>query len=120
MRNFLLGIVELVDDTARDSAVADAADKAFNEFRKIVNIILPVIIATLLVVGIFYGIKLGINYAKADDDDKKKKAKDQLINVLVGILIAIVFVAVVEIILNQGFVKSLFGSVSQSSVAGNA
>ena len=118
MRNFLSGVVQLVDDTARDTALRDAANASFEQFRKIVNIILPVIIATLLVVGIFYGIRLGINYAKADDDDKKKKAKEQLINVLVGILIAVVFVAIVEIILNQGFIRNLFPEVQSTSVAG--
>ena len=42
---------------------------------------------------------------------RKKKAREALINVIVGILIAIVFVAVVEIILNQDFVARLFKPV---------
>ena len=74
----------------------------------IVNIVLPVLMSVMLVLGMFYGITLGIKYAKAEEDDEKKKAKGQLINVIVGVLIAIIFVAVIQIVLNGNYVKELF------------
>lgn len=94
---------------------ASIANQAFESFTKIVNIILPVLMSLLLLLGMFYGITLGVKYAKAEEEEDKKKARGALINVVVGVLIAIVFVAVVEIILNQNFVARLFYSVSGNS-----
>ena len=94
---------------------SEIAEEAFEAFTNIVNIILPVLMSLLLVLGMFYGITLGVKYAKAEEEEEKKKARGSLINVVVGILIAIIFVAVVEIILNQNFVKRLFYKVSSNS-----
>ena len=89
---------------------------AFERFIGIVNIVLPVLMSVLLVLGMFYGITLGVKYAKAEEDDEKKKAKGQLINVIVGVLIAIVFVAVIQIILNGQYVEKLFEETSENLV----
>lgn len=87
---------------------------AYNAFIKIVNIVLPVLMSILLALGMFYGIQLGVKYAKAEEEEDKKKARGSLINVIVGILIAILFIAVVEIVLNQQFVSRLFRTVEGS------
>ena len=100
---------------ADNEVEAQIANQAFESFTKIVNIILPVLMSLLLLLGMFYGITLGVKYAKAEEEEDKKKARGALINVVVGVLIAIVFVAVVEIILNQNFVAQLFYSVSGNS-----
>ena len=92
----------------------DAVNQAYEAFVKIVNIVLPVLMSVLLVIGMFYGIQLGVKYAKAEEEDEKKKARGMLINVIVGVLIAILFVAIVEIILNQRFVEKLFRTVDTS------
>ena len=99
---------------------SEIAEQAFEAFTNIVNIILPVLMSLLLLLGMFYGITLGVKYAKAEEEEEKKKARGALINVVVGILIAIVFVAVVEIILNQNFVKRLFYKVSANSGIGES
>ena len=100
---------------AADGEESKIAEQAFASFTKIVNIILPVLMSLLLLLGMFYGITLGVKYAKAEEEEEKKKARGALINVVVGILIAVIFVAVVEIILNQNFVKRLFYQVSSNS-----
>ena len=74
----------------------------------IVNIILPVLMSVILVLAMFYGITLGVKYAKAEEEEDKKKARGALINVIVGALIAILFVAIIQIILNGNYVKRLF------------
>ena len=88
-----------------------AVDEAYGAFIKIVNIVLPVLMSVILVLGMFYGVQLGVKYAKAEEEDDKKKARGQLINVIVGCLIAILFVAIVEIVLNMNFVAKLFRQV---------
>ena len=103
----LLNIFSMLADTTEK----DAVKNAYSAFIKIVNIVLPVLMSVILVLGMFYGIQLGVKYAKAEEEDDKKKARGQLINVIVGCLIAILFVAIVEIILNQRFVQQLFKNV---------
>ena len=92
-----------------------AVNEAYKAFVKIVNIVLPVLMSVILVLGMFYGIQLGVKYAKAEEDDDKKKARGQLINVIVGCLIAILFVAIVEIVLNMDFVAKLFEDVNSTN-----
>lgn len=105
----LLNILSVLADDE-----TEAISQAYSAFIKIVNIILPVLMCILLALGMFYGIQLGVKYAKAEEDDDKKKARGQLINVIVGVMIAILFVAIVEIVLNQHFVEKLFRNVDGS------
>lgn len=98
----------LLADGVSTGAVESVATKGYATFIGIVNVILPIVIGVILVLGLFYGISLAIKYAKAEEDEDKKKAKSSLINVVVGCLIAIVFVAVVEIVLNGNYIRSLF------------
>ena len=113
----MLNIFSLIAATDKDAA--EVAEAAFERFSGIINIILPILMSVLLVLGMFYGIILGVKYAKAEEDEDKKKARGALINVIVGVLIAIIFVAVVQIILNQNFVARLFKPVTGGSGVSN-
>ena len=110
--NKLLSIINLLAAGEEDEIV----NQAYKRFIGIVNIVLPVLMSILLVLGMFYGITIGVKYAKAEEDDEKKKTRGQLINVIVGILIAIVFVAVIQIILNGQYVEKLFQDTSENLV----
>lgn len=83
---------------------------AYRTFSGIVNVILPVIASFLLILGVVLGVKVGIAFAKAEDEEGKKKAKTQLINIIVGFLVAIVFVAIIAAVLNGDAVYKLFGN----------
>lgn len=91
------------------SAIGNVTSKAYETFQGIVNVILPILIGVVLILGLFYGIQLAVKYAKAEEEEDKKKAKGSLINVIVGCLIAVVFIAVIMLVLNGGYIKSLFG-----------
>lgn len=106
----LLNVFNFLAAGAEDEAV----NSAYKAFIGIVNIVLPVLMSVLLVIGMFFGIQLGVKYARAEEDDEKKKARGSLINVIVGVLIAILFIAIVEIILNGNYVAQLFKNVSSS------
>lgn len=116
--NKLLNIFSLL--AADNETEKNLVNKAFESFTNIVNIILPVLMSVLLVVGMFFGIQLGVKYAKAEEEDDKKKARGQLINVIVGVLIAIVFVAIVQIVLNMNFVAKMFNPLEDAAGAGVA
>ncbi|MBQ8762336.1 MAG: hypothetical protein IJZ26_03415, partial [Clostridia bacterium] len=62
------------------------------------------------------GITLAIKYAKAEEDEDKKKAKGSLINVVVGVLVAVVFVAVIQILLNSKMIEKLFPKINTNEV----
>lgn len=107
-----MNILNLLATDSVASVTGEAATAAFKTFKGIVNTIFPIFIGVILVIALFYGVQLGIKYAKAEEEEEKKKAKGSLINVIVGCLIAIVFVAVIEIVLTRDFVGSLFGTVA--------
>ena len=104
----------LLKDTASD--VGYVADKAYKTFLNIVNVIFPIVIGIVLALGLFYGITLAIKYAKAEEDEDKKKAKGSLINVIVGVLVAVVFVAVIQILLNSDMIEALFPKIDTNSL----
>ena len=105
MMNFLLATV-----AQANGHIDNVATDSYNAFIGIVNIILPIVIGVVLVLGMFYGIQLAIKYAKAEEDEEKKKAKGSLINVIVGCLIAIVFIVIVQLVLNGSYIEKLFGN----------
>ena len=106
MLNYLAD--EVIDSQV--SAVSDITNSAYEAFRGIVNVIFPIMIGVVLVLGLFFGIQLAIKYARAEEEDQKKKAKGSLINVIVGCLIAIVFVVVIMLVLRGDYIKNLFGA----------
>ena len=112
-----MNILNFLADAADKSVIHDAGESAFKTFKGIVNTIFPIFIGVILVIALFYGVQLGIKYAKAEEEEDKKKAKQSLINVIVGCLIAIVFVAIIEIILSQDFVGTLFKDVAPDATS---
>ena len=106
----------LLDATTTASNVGTVADKAYKTFLNIVNVIFPIVIGIVLALGLFYGITLAIKYAKAEEDEDKKKAKGSLINVVVGVLVAVVFVAVIQILLNSEMIEKLFPKINTDEV----
>ena len=88
-------------------AVGDVTNAGYGTFTKIVNTVFPILIGVILVFAMFYGITLAVKYAKAEEDEDKKKAKSALINVIVGCLIAIVFVAIIQVLLSNDHIASI-------------
>ena len=113
MKNLIINLLASADPNADE-----IVNSGYKRFIGIVNIVLPVLMSILLVLGMFYGITIGVKYAKAEEDDEKKKTRGQLINVIVGVLIAIVFVAVIQIILNGQYVEKLFEETSDRLTQG--
>ena len=100
----------LADTNGQVSAVGEVAGGAYQAFIGIVNVIFPIVIGVVLVLGLFFGIQLAIKYARAEEEDQKKKAKGSLINVIVGCLIAIIFTVIIMLALKSNYIAKLFGS----------
>ena len=113
--NKILNILSLLAEESTKVDDKDVINKSYQAFIRVVNTVLPILIGVLLVLGMFYGIQLGVKYAHAEDDEKRKNARQSLINVAVGIIIAVIFIAVVEIILNQTFIQEMFPKLNDKA-----
>ena len=57
-----------------------------------VNYVLNPILIVASLVGIIYAIWVGITFAKADNSDQRKEAKQKLITVIIGIVAAVALI----------------------------
>jgi Na+/proline symporter len=96
------------------SASKGLFNSAYKTFSTIVNIILPVIAGFLPVLGVILGVKVAVQFAQAEDEEAKKKAKGHLVNIIIGFCVAIVFIAIIAAVLNSNVVADLFGDQIKS------
>lgn len=115
-----MSILSLLAKSDIKDVTKNVAGSAYRSFIGIVNVILPILIGVVLALGLFYGIQLAVKYARAEEEEDKKKAKGSLINVIVGCLIAIIFVAIITLILNSNYIESLFGNRVKESLSAAA
>lgn len=94
---------------------SEALSTAYEQFKNIVGTVLPIVIAVILLVGMFFGISLGIKFAKAEDTDARDKAKGQLINLAIGIGVAAVIMIVAHILVQQNVFAGLFSDLKSST-----
>ena len=104
----MLNLFSLLGVTTAGSALGVIGESAFNTFKDVINVILPIIAGILTLCMVVLGVKIGVAYAQAEDDEAKKKAKHQLINLVLGFLIAIVSVLIVAAVGNSNIVGNIF------------
>ena len=76
---------------------------------------MPTIAAIILTLGLILAIKVGVAFAQAEDDEAKKKAKGQLINIAIGFIVALLIVGVITAVLNAEVIKGLFVSTLEGA-----
>ena len=84
---------------------------AYETFVNTVTTILPIVISVILLIGMFFGISLGIKFAKAEDADARDKAKGQLINTIVGVVVAAVIMIVAYALVKNNVFEGLFTDI---------
>ena len=89
--SFIKGLLLDVDT----DDISGVAKTAFEKFQDIINVILPIVLGVVLLVGTIYAVILGVQYSKAEDADKRKEAKGRLVGAVVGFLITLVIIAVI-------------------------
>ena len=92
MRNLILAQID-------QQVVGEIANTAFQQARDIINIVLPIVLGVVLLVGTVYAIVLGVNYSKAEDADQRKNARERLVGAVVGFLVALVLIAIIYALL---------------------
>jgi len=103
----LLGASDL---TKESSALGDLTKTAFATFNGIMKIVMPIVLAVVLALGVFFCIKLGIAYAKTEKSDDREEAKKRLVGAVIGFSIGIVAAALLWILFSTQALNSLFGA----------
>ena len=86
----------------------DVLKEAYYTFKNVMGTVLPIVIAVVLLVGMFFGISLGIKFAKAEDTDARDKAKGQLINLAIGVGVAAVILIIVNVLVTNDVFQNAF------------
>lgn len=81
------------------SSIADVASSMYSTLKTVVNIVLPIIIGVVLLIGLIYSIYLGIKYAKAEEADDRNKQKQHLVGAVTGFAITLVLIAIINVVL---------------------
>lgn len=111
MKNLAFRLATSLLDLSSSSTANDILTETYSTFKEIMGTVLPIVIGVVLLVGMFFGIKLGITFAKAEDADARDKAKGQLVNLCIGIGVAAVIMIIVMILVNADVFRGLFASL---------
>ena len=96
-------------ETAAEEGIKSAGASLVKTVTKIMGIVMPIIFAVVTVLGVAYAVVLGVNYAKAEDNEKREEAKKRLVGAIIGFGIAIVVAAVLWILASTLDWYSIFG-----------
>ena len=87
-----------------------------NDVYETLPTILYLILASAGGAGTIYAVILGVNLAKAESDDARKKAQSRLINTIVGVSILLFLVLFINILLPMILKALLPGQADASTV----
>lgn len=73
---------------------AGSGDGVLNPVYSGLSIVGPIALGIVLVLSLFYGVFLGVKYAKSKDETEKQGAQKTLINFIIGAGIVVVLIAV--------------------------
>lgn len=73
---------------------ASTGEGVLNPIYEGITLIGPYAISLVLVLSIFYGIFLGVKYAKAQDESEKANAQKTLVNFIIGAVVVLVLISV--------------------------
>ena len=104
----MLKLFSLLGADTATSTITAIGNSAFNRFKDIIGVVLPIVAGILMLCAVILGIKIGISYAQAEDDEAKKKAKSQLINLIIGFLLAIVITLILWAVGSSNMIAPLF------------
>ena len=109
MNKFLLNIGKLL--AVNTATFQRTADKISEILKNIVGPCLSVIAS----IGVIYLIVIGVQYAKAESDEKRMNYKKRLINLAIGVLVMIVLITLCFAIKWDVVVPDLFGYFRKTS-----
>ena len=77
--------------------------------KDFMSIAMPIVLSVVLAFGVFFCIKLGIAYAKAEKTEDREEAKKRLVGAVIGFGIGIIGAAVMWILFtNDSVINAIF------------
>ena len=100
-----MGVMTLLNSSASENTkgLSTLAEQIF-EYASYILIPIMIVVG---VAGIFYGVYLGVNLAKADSADKRQEAKARMVNAIIGFVA--IFVIVLLMYLFCHYANQIFG-----------
>ncbi len=92
------------------SDLAGIGDTLVDTVIDIMAIAMPIIFSIVTVLGVAYSVVLGVNYAKAEDSEKREEAKKRLTGAIIGFGIAILASALIWILSQTIEWNGVFGT----------
>jgi len=105
MRNFLLNISRML--AINSQSLLETSDKVHQILSTIVGPCLSVIGS----IGVIYIVIMGVQYAKAETDDKRAELKKRMVNLAIGVVIMIVMITLCFAIKWNEIIPDLFGYI---------
>ncbi len=89
-------------------ALKNVGKELVETLRTIMSIVMPIVLAAVLALGVFFCIKLGIAYAKTEKTEDREEAKKRLVGAVIGFAIGIVAAAILWILFTSRALDNLF------------
>ena len=109
-----MNCLKLLADSGIEGATAgveDLANQLSGVFKNIMGVVMPIVFTVVTALGVFFSIKLGIEYAKTEKTEQREEAKKRLIGAIVGFGIGIVAAAIMWFLFqNDTIVNALFST----------
>lgn len=102
MNKLLLTIGRLL--AVNEQTLIDTAKKV----REVLNNIVGPIMIAIGSMGALYMVILGVQFAKAEGDDKRATIKKRLVNVLIGVVAIAILVTFLYVIKWEKFISDIF------------
>ena len=101
---------------SNDTGAAAASAKITTIMQNIVGPCLTVLGS----IGVIYIIILGVQYAKAESEDKRAECKKRMVNLAIGLVVMIVMIAMCFLIQWDAIVPQLFGWIPGAENIGSS
>lgn len=110
MQNLLLNIMSLF---AKKIVYADTADaNLVSTAQKVTEVLNNIVGPCLSVIGsiaVVYAVVLGVQYAKSESDGKRAEVKSRVTNIIIGIIVIFIMVALCYAIKWEYIIPQMFG-----------
>ena len=70
-------------------------EAVLNPIYEGITVVGPIAISVVLILSMFYGLFLGVKYAKAEKADEKANTQKVLVNFIIGAVIVLILIAVI-------------------------
>lgn len=87
-------IINGVSNFIRVLATASDPEKATDPLYEAITVIGPYALSVVAVLGLIYGVILGVKFAKAEDSKEKAALQKALISGIIGFLVVILLIAI--------------------------